>query len=340
VTLVPGIARREPVALLVGAGLAIALAYAAVVAIVRLVTLRRLSVTLPASILESDPGAAVALHLRPGGVRSLPAGAFSLRLASGVRSGELVGNVGPRRVPMSATVAAPALSRGLYRIGELRFDAADLLGLVVVSCRGSAPVSLPPCVRVLPALVDPTNTAVPQGFGTGIREADLSRDRSDELIEARPYHPGDDTRRINWKTYAHSGALFVRIGEEIPPPSKAAALVVDAADAETAERVDRLVAAALSIAARLRDDGHVVAVSVVVPGGGRTDAGDPDRARRVCAALDPRYGLLPGHAEGLAPPQRVDTGGHELVVAWDGDALAVWYRDPTGGVHDAGTIAL
>ena len=45
-------------------------------------------------------------------------------------------------------------------------------------------------------------------------------------------------------------------------------------------------------------------------------------------------------AEGLAPPQRVDTGGHELVVAWDGDALAVWYRDPTGGVHDAGTIAL
>jgi hypothetical protein len=49
--------------------------------------------------------------------------------------------------------------------------------------------------------------------------ADFSRMRSDELLETRKYYPGDDARRINWKIYAASGELFLRIGEEIPPPT-------------------------------------------------------------------------------------------------------------------------
>jgi hypothetical protein len=42
--------------------------------------------------------------------------------------------------------------------------------------------------------------------------------RTDDLIDQRPYIPGDDPRRINWKLYGHSGGLFVREEDREPPP--------------------------------------------------------------------------------------------------------------------------
>ncbi|GEM_PF-5788941 len=39
-----------------------------------------------------------------------------------------------------------------------------------------------------------------------------------EELEIRKYIPGDDPRRLHWKLYAHSGELFLRIGEQDPPP--------------------------------------------------------------------------------------------------------------------------
>ncbi len=55
-----------------------------------------------------------------------------------------------------------------------------------------------------------------------------SRRRTEELLEARKYYPGDDPRRINWKVYAHMGELFLRIGEETPPPESRILFVLDA----------------------------------------------------------------------------------------------------------------
>lgn len=43
--------------------------------------------------------------------------------------------------------------------------------------------------------------------------------RSENLYETRTYLPGDDPRKINWKIYAHSGALAIREGELLPPPA-------------------------------------------------------------------------------------------------------------------------
>ena len=57
--------------------------------------------------------------------------------------------------------------------------------------------------------------------------ADPSRVRSYELLEVRKYYPGDDARRINWKMFAASGQLFLRIGEEIPPPSGEVTVVLN-----------------------------------------------------------------------------------------------------------------
>jgi hypothetical protein len=53
--------------------------------------------------------------------------------------------------------------------------------------------------------------------------------RTDDLIDHRPYIPGDDPRRINWKLYGHSPAssLFVREGETEPPPQSQLLILAD-----------------------------------------------------------------------------------------------------------------
>jgi uncharacterized protein (DUF58 family) len=51
--------------------------------------------------------------------------------------------------------------------------------------------------------------------------------RTDNLIDHRPYIPGDDPRRINWKLYSHGGSLFVRDGEPEPPPHSRLLILVD-----------------------------------------------------------------------------------------------------------------
>jgi uncharacterized protein (DUF58 family) len=53
--------------------------------------------------------------------------------------------------------------------------------------------------------------------------------RTDDLIDHRPYTPGDDPRRINWKLYSHgpANALFVREGETEPPPRSQLLILAD-----------------------------------------------------------------------------------------------------------------
>lgn len=60
------------------------------------------------------------------------------------------------------------------------------------------------------------------------RRAGTRAQRTDTLIEHRPYIPGDDPRRINWKLFGHAGDLFVREGEREPPPHSRILIVTDA----------------------------------------------------------------------------------------------------------------
>ncbi len=63
--------------------------------------------------------------------------------------------------------------------------------------------------------------------GGDIATVDENRIRSNELLEVRKYYPGDDARRINWKMFATSGQLFLRIGEEVPPPSGEVTIILN-----------------------------------------------------------------------------------------------------------------
>ena len=53
--------------------------------------------------------------------------------------------------------------------------------------------------------------------------------KSDELLDHRPYVPGDDPRRINWKLFSHAplGDLLVREGEPEPPPHSRLLILID-----------------------------------------------------------------------------------------------------------------
>jgi hypothetical protein len=63
--------------------------------------------------------------------------------------------------------------------------------------------------------------------GESNRQPEFSFQRTDNLIDHRPYIPGDDPRRINWKLYGHGGGLFVREGEREPPPHSNIVIMAD-----------------------------------------------------------------------------------------------------------------
>ncbi|GHV95657.1 hypothetical protein AGMMS50293_19770 [Spirochaetia bacterium] len=63
--------------------------------------------------------------------------------------------------------------------------------------------------------------------GESNQKPETSFQRTDNLIDHRPYVPGDDPRRINWKLYGHGGELFVREGEREPPPHSNILILID-----------------------------------------------------------------------------------------------------------------
>jgi hypothetical protein len=80
-------------------------------------------------------------------------------------------------------------------------------------------------------LATPRGTADPFAItirsGGMVQPRDMRFLRTDNLTDHRPYIPGDDPRRINWKLYGHLGDLFVREGEPEPPPHSRLLIIVD-----------------------------------------------------------------------------------------------------------------
>jgi uncharacterized protein (DUF58 family) len=134
------------------------------------------------------------------------------------------------RSPLSAgrnhrTVLLSLPHRGCYRSEEGRLQLRDRLGF----CASELPVALRETVVVYPALAAGASPQLPLFSGGGERERRRRRLRSEELLEVRKYFPGDDIRRIHWKVYAHLDELFLRIGEETPPPRSRLLVLLDAA---------------------------------------------------------------------------------------------------------------
>ncbi|MFP4364059.1 MAG: DUF58 domain-containing protein [Spirochaetia bacterium] len=123
----------------------------------------------------------------------------------------------------TVTTAFTPQLRGEYSANELILSVSSPAGLTRVDIRFFMPVVL----NVMPRLEQRYIQLPDPGTGGNVRPQRKNLTRNDELYEVRKYFPGDDIRRINWKLFAHVGELFLRIGEEDPPPEAKVLCVLD-----------------------------------------------------------------------------------------------------------------
>ncbi len=112
--------------------------------------------------------------------------------------------------------------RGVYRSQKATFVVEDLLGFT----ESFVDTSIEEYVKVFPAELD-RETVLMRIASDESTDTMKKKRVSDELLEVKKYYPGDDIRRLNWKVFAHTGELFVRKGEETPPPDVKLLFVID-----------------------------------------------------------------------------------------------------------------
>ena len=180
----------------------------------------------------------------------------------------------------------PVRERGVY-FSDLRSDERDRL--IIFDATGFFHLPLPvpqisgPRLFAVPAPAEELMPLSLKSGGTKQRTEPHYR-KSDELTDHRPYIPGDDPRRINWKLYSHAplGDLFVREGEPEPPPHSRLLILLDTeADSglysldEGRRAVDLLCESALAAALEFSDQGLEILVGCSghgIMGGGEESA--------------------------------------------------------------------
>jgi hypothetical protein len=209
--------------------------------------------------------------------------------------------------------------RGAYYGGHDRLRVFDALGLFRVDfglVRETGPRLL-----VLPgAAEEPVSVTIHSGGQERRTEPRLQR--TDNLIDHRPYVPGDDPRKINWKLYGHAGDLFVRDGEPEPPPHSRLVILVDtqtdpALYSPEAGRgaVDTLCEQALALVREYAGHGMETLIGYTGSGGGKNTE-VPFRRPPGEELPDDQWGGLRGGAPGelaavLACPAALPLYGQE-----------------------------
>ena len=156
------------------------------------------------------------------------------------------------------------LYRGTFGSTAAVLEARDLLGFT----SHTLPVPQEESLTVFPRVraVDPAPLVMEQADEAAVQAR--RRRRSEELLEARKYYPGDDVRRLNWKVFAHTDELFLRIGEEVPPPESRILFVLDLSPnrhvpaSESADYLDSLVESCAAFMIALMGKGVDVLLSL------------------------------------------------------------------------------
>jgi hypothetical protein len=221
--------RNELVLILTGAVFFAALAYCFVLPMVLIFPHRKRARSLSARIVpqEVSAGKTGKLLFSPQagkkGFFRLPGIVIRYEMNLQTRDGRLIREVfDPDKFRDAAEV--PVEKRGAYFGAYDGFTLFDALGLFRIFL--PVPQDEGPRLLALPA---PAGEFSPPRLrdGGGERRAAPRFLRTDDLIDHRPYIPGDDPRRINWKLYGHAGDLFVREEEREPPPHGRLTILVD-----------------------------------------------------------------------------------------------------------------
>lgn len=150
-------------------------------------------------------------------------------------------------------LALPTDRRGVVESDGFDAFIVDTLGLArrpLAQCR-------PARCTVLPR-IEPLSSVVPRGLGrVGVESTRSAAERLHSGISLlRPYSPGDDLRRIHWRTTARVGELMVREGGDRDDPDRISTTVVLDPGRPTSRPADveRAVEVAASVLAAAADD--------------------------------------------------------------------------------------
>ncbi len=160
----------------------------------------------------------------------------------------------------TAAYRVPTARRGVLQTGPLRAERTDPLGLAVHSgwMAGADEVMVVP-ERVPLAFPQATSAG---RLGEYLRMKAYAQNGS-EFHSQREYSPGDDLRRINWKTTARAGTLIVR--ETAQEGIRHCTVVLDTmADGYDEDAFERAVTAAASVVATAAAAG--ILTRLVAPG--------------------------------------------------------------------------
>ena len=225
-----------------------------------------LTVHLPSSGLV--PGEEAAAHLRAELPRSFAPGLtvrFLLPLSWQERRLDCIAaRLSPGKTDRDIPFRAG--QRGVYRSEKAFLEIGDVLGFTA----SRLPIPVRETLTVFPAQRESRALQRPLEEG-GDAVVHLRRKRrAEDLLEVRKYFPGDDVRKLNWKLFAHLDQLFIRLGEETPPPDSRVLFILDTAANPTVPRqlaggyLDRLVESCASAMASLL--ARRVDISLAAPG--------------------------------------------------------------------------
>jgi uncharacterized protein (DUF58 family) len=224
------------------------------------------------------------------------------------RDGRVAERVFDPDLPDPAALSFRIPLRGAYYSDYDAIAIRDVLGFFQFSI--PLPQDTNPRLLVSPGTVEPLPIRIPSG-GREDR-AEIHYRRTDDPGDHRPYVPGDDPRRIDWKLYSHGGDLFVRQGEPEHLPQSRLLILVDT-ETDPAlydpgagrEGVDRLCEKALATA--LECSARGIDVLAGYPGGGVRRGSAAEMASLMALPAS-----IPLFAEGADYPK---SGGACLVLA-------------------------
>ncbi|MDT8296872.1 MAG: DUF58 domain-containing protein, partial [Spirochaetaceae bacterium] len=257
----------------------------------------------------SGPGGGIILEIDPPRPRFLP----GIRLSACWSL-----SFGPFRHRISAPLPAkgPGIAestiprRGEWT-GHYSLRASDYFGFVVLNCSGGPPGT----VYVPPKSGESVKIGMIGRSSAETASAPRIKDDAEEKYERRAYIPGDDTRRLDWKHFARSGDLLVRVGEDTIP-SRGRIWLLAAVDPRTSKRhfcrLDRCLETADAMVRGLWEDNQDVMASL--PGedtwtDAATESVGTDWPKRLAA------GIPTGHRKAPSPPN----GERVWVVIYPGD---------------------
>lgn len=121
-------------------------------------------------------------------------------------------------------IAVRVRERGRFACRVISLCVHDYLGFT----RSALSVDMVESISVYPYPIPAEELSYYFEGGSQV-EYSVKQTKQDELLEVRKYFPGDDARKLNWKIFAHTGELFIREGEQAPPPASNLLFVLDTA---------------------------------------------------------------------------------------------------------------